>query len=201
MTELLDDRAVDDVLARVDGLLLLGGDDLDPATYGEAPHKKVRGVSAARDTTELAITRRALERGVPVLAYLSRPSVAERRPRRFTPAAHSRSARSRRARAARRRRWSARARGRSGARYPTRGRPRHHSAAAHRVITTRPCTTPERRCGSSHAPTTVSSRERSSRMPTDRGWSASSGIPRTPRPSTTTSRDSSTHWCARPRPG
>jgi putative glutamine amidotransferase len=68
MTESLDDTAVDDVLARVDGLLLLGGGDLDPASYGEVAHTKVYGVSSERDKTELAITRAAIERGMPVLA-------------------------------------------------------------------------------------------------------------------------------------
>jgi putative glutamine amidotransferase len=68
MTESLDAAAVDDVLARVDGLLLLGGGDLDPGTYGEEAHTKVYGVSDARDETELALTRAAVERGMPVLA-------------------------------------------------------------------------------------------------------------------------------------
>ena len=68
MTESLDDTAVDEVLARVDGLLLLGGGDLDPATYGEQVHTKFYGVSDARDDAELALTRAAIDRGMPVLA-------------------------------------------------------------------------------------------------------------------------------------
>jgi putative glutamine amidotransferase len=68
MTETLDAAAVDDVLTRVDGLLLLGGGDLDPSTYGEAAHTKVYGVSDARDETELALIRAAIGRGMPVLA-------------------------------------------------------------------------------------------------------------------------------------
>ena len=68
MTEALDGAAVDDLLARVDGLLLLGGGDLDPATYGETAHTKVYGVSEERDASELALTRAAIQRGVPVLA-------------------------------------------------------------------------------------------------------------------------------------
>ena len=68
MTESLDASDVDAVLARVDGVLLLGGGDLDPATYRAEAHTKVYGVSEARDATELALTRAALGRRVPVLA-------------------------------------------------------------------------------------------------------------------------------------
>jgi gamma-glutamyl-gamma-aminobutyrate hydrolase PuuD len=68
MTESLDTHAVDDVLARVDGLLLLGGGDLAPSTYGEEAHTRVYGVSDARDEAELALTRAAIDRGLPVLA-------------------------------------------------------------------------------------------------------------------------------------
>src|SRR5260370_20248902 len=51
----LDGDAVADVLARVDGLLLIGGGDLDPATYGAPATDTVYGVSAARDAAELAL--------------------------------------------------------------------------------------------------------------------------------------------------
>lgn len=64
----LDDEAVDDVLARVDGLLLIGGGDLDPATYGEPATETVYGVSAARDAAELALVRAAITRALPTLA-------------------------------------------------------------------------------------------------------------------------------------
>jgi putative glutamine amidotransferase len=64
----LDVDAVDDVLARVDGLLLVGGGDLDPATYDDATSDTVYGVSAARDACELALIRAAIARGLPTLA-------------------------------------------------------------------------------------------------------------------------------------
>jgi putative glutamine amidotransferase len=64
----LDDDAVDDVLTRVDGLLLAGGGDLDPATYGDAATDTVYGVSAARDACELALMRAAIAQGLPTLA-------------------------------------------------------------------------------------------------------------------------------------
>jgi putative glutamine amidotransferase len=52
-------------LASMDGLLLPGGADLDPALYGEEPHPTV-AVEGARDDLELAAWSAARERGVPV---------------------------------------------------------------------------------------------------------------------------------------
>ena len=55
------------VLARLDGLLLPGGADIHPRTYGAATvHPTVR-IDAARDAVELALCRAALGAGVPVL--------------------------------------------------------------------------------------------------------------------------------------
>ena len=51
--------------AGMDGLLLPGGADLDPALYGEEPHPAV-AVEAARDDLELAAWSAARERGVPI---------------------------------------------------------------------------------------------------------------------------------------
>lgn len=62
------DADADALLARFDGLLLLGGGDLDPATYGQAPSTTVYGVDADRDAAELALTRAAQRRGLPLLA-------------------------------------------------------------------------------------------------------------------------------------
>jgi len=61
------DEAVE-LLGRVDGLLLLGGGDLDPATYGAARHDATAGVDAGRDACELTVLEAALELGVPTLA-------------------------------------------------------------------------------------------------------------------------------------
>jgi putative glutamine amidotransferase len=56
-------------LARgLDGLLLTGGGDVDPALYGEPPHPTVADVAPARDTVETAALRIALDRRLPVLA-------------------------------------------------------------------------------------------------------------------------------------
>ncbi|HEY7623293.1 MAG TPA: gamma-glutamyl-gamma-aminobutyrate hydrolase family protein, partial [Solirubrobacteraceae bacterium] len=60
-------RDPDDVLDLIDGLILAGGADLDPATYGATPHPETRGTVPERDTFELVLARRALERDIPVL--------------------------------------------------------------------------------------------------------------------------------------
>jgi putative glutamine amidotransferase len=52
-------------LAEMDGLLLSGGADLDPALYGEEPHPTTV-VEAGRDALELEAWREARERNVPV---------------------------------------------------------------------------------------------------------------------------------------
>jgi putative glutamine amidotransferase len=57
-----------EVLQRVDGLMLLGGGDLDPATYGAERHDNVYGVDAERDAVELGLVKEAIARGMPVLA-------------------------------------------------------------------------------------------------------------------------------------
>jgi putative glutamine amidotransferase len=56
------------VLDSVAGLVLTGGEDVDPARYGEKRHEKVRNVNVARDATEAALIEEAQARGTPVLA-------------------------------------------------------------------------------------------------------------------------------------
>lgn len=53
----------------VDGLLLTGGGDIDPARFGEAPHAKTDLISGERDELELErVTRQAIDTGLPLLA-------------------------------------------------------------------------------------------------------------------------------------
>jgi putative glutamine amidotransferase len=61
------EREPDGVLDIIDGLILAGGADIDPASYGEQPHAETRGTVPARDAFELALARRALERDIPLL--------------------------------------------------------------------------------------------------------------------------------------
>jgi putative glutamine amidotransferase len=57
----------DALLDLIDGLMLAGGSDVDPASYGARPHRETRGTSPERDRFELALTHRAIERELPVL--------------------------------------------------------------------------------------------------------------------------------------
>jgi putative glutamine amidotransferase len=57
----------DELLDRLDGLMLAGGADLGPDTYGAEPDPHTVGVVPERDAFELALTRRALERDLPFL--------------------------------------------------------------------------------------------------------------------------------------
>jgi len=56
------------VLDAVAGLVLSGGEDVDPSRYGETPHPELGPVNCARDETELALLARARELGLPTLA-------------------------------------------------------------------------------------------------------------------------------------
>ena len=58
----------DAILDVVSGLVLTGGEDVDPARYGAAPHPRLGTVHAERDATELAFLDGARERRMPTLA-------------------------------------------------------------------------------------------------------------------------------------
>ena len=51
----------------LDGLMLCGGADIDPSSYGAEPHPETKGTVPERDAFEIALTRAALERDVPLL--------------------------------------------------------------------------------------------------------------------------------------
>jgi len=56
------------IVARVDGIMLTGGGDVDPMLYGEAPHATFQAAEADRDAFEIALTRAAIAAEVPFLA-------------------------------------------------------------------------------------------------------------------------------------
>lgn len=64
----LREEALDDLLDAVDGLLLSGGPDIDPAAYGQAPHPCLGPTEPRLDAFELALARAADRRGTPLLA-------------------------------------------------------------------------------------------------------------------------------------
>ncbi|MCU0265195.1 MAG: gamma-glutamyl-gamma-aminobutyrate hydrolase family protein [Actinomycetia bacterium] len=56
-----------EVLHLLDGLLLAGGADVDPARYGAAPHPETAGLRPERDAGELALLGAVLDADLPVL--------------------------------------------------------------------------------------------------------------------------------------
>jgi putative glutamine amidotransferase len=61
-------EAVEETLDAVDGLVLSGGIDIDPAAYGAQAHHTTDEPQVGRDAGELALLSGALERDMPVLA-------------------------------------------------------------------------------------------------------------------------------------
>jgi putative glutamine amidotransferase len=57
----------DMLLDLIDALVLAGGADVDPASYGAEPHAKTLGTVPERDAFEVALARRAMERDMPFL--------------------------------------------------------------------------------------------------------------------------------------
>jgi putative glutamine amidotransferase len=65
---LLDADEADSMLEGMQGLLLTGGEDLDPRHYGAVAHPTVSDIHAQRDAFELALVRAAFARRLPTLA-------------------------------------------------------------------------------------------------------------------------------------
>lgn len=63
----VDPEIASSVLHSLDGLVITGGYDLDPAAYGRQPHIATDEPRLARDRWEFALLRAALDRGLPVL--------------------------------------------------------------------------------------------------------------------------------------
>jgi putative glutamine amidotransferase len=56
-----------DLVARLDAVLLAGGEDVDPANYGASPTPQLGAIDPHRDAFELALTADAIQGGVPLL--------------------------------------------------------------------------------------------------------------------------------------
>lgn len=57
----------DEALEALDGVVLPGGGDLDPRLYGEEPGDACYDVSHAQDELDLAVARRSIDAGLPLL--------------------------------------------------------------------------------------------------------------------------------------
>ena len=55
-------------LPRLDGLVWIGGGDIDPELHGEDMHETIYSLNPVRDDTELSLTRAALALDLPILA-------------------------------------------------------------------------------------------------------------------------------------
>ena len=62
-----DDATMAALLARVDGVMLAGGVDVEPARYDAEPHPTVQAPRPDRDSTELVLARLCADRDVPLL--------------------------------------------------------------------------------------------------------------------------------------
>ncbi len=56
-----------DLVDILDGLILPGGGDLDPSTYGGRAHETMYWIDAERDDMEIDLARRAVKMGLPTL--------------------------------------------------------------------------------------------------------------------------------------
>ena len=71
----VDGAIAEQVIGRLDGLILTGGKDVDPAAYGQQPHPATEEPANERDEWEFALLRAALDRRVPVLGICRGPQV------------------------------------------------------------------------------------------------------------------------------
>ena len=56
------------LIERLDGLIVTGGGDVDPALYGDAPHEETLPPQPHRDRFEFALLREAIDADLPFLA-------------------------------------------------------------------------------------------------------------------------------------
>jgi putative glutamine amidotransferase len=68
LPQAVDRSAADRLLDRFEGLLLIGGSDVDPARYGHPEDPACYGIDPERDAFELTLARAAVDRALPTLA-------------------------------------------------------------------------------------------------------------------------------------
>ncbi len=62
-----DDEYITEVLKSVDGIVLPGGSDIDPALYNSYPQKNLGDISPERDRWELKLLKKAIDLKKPIL--------------------------------------------------------------------------------------------------------------------------------------
>jgi len=73
-----DQDMLSSLVDHIDGLLIPGGNDMDPAAYGAERHPKSDAPDLPRDETEIALIRKCLEGGKPMLDL--RVTIAPQKP-------------------------------------------------------------------------------------------------------------------------
>jgi putative glutamine amidotransferase len=63
----VDEPSVDAIVGRLDGIVIAGGADVNPADYGHEPHETTDRPRLDRDRTERRLYRSARDNGLPVL--------------------------------------------------------------------------------------------------------------------------------------
>lgn len=69
------EQAVNAILDRVDGVLLTGGEDVEPSLYGQPRISQCGPPNVDRDKTEIALVKAARERRMPLLAICRGPQL------------------------------------------------------------------------------------------------------------------------------
>ena len=59
---------VDSAMKGLDGVMLTGGGDVDPAIYGEVPHSTFSPAEPGRDQFEIELVKRSREQHMPIFA-------------------------------------------------------------------------------------------------------------------------------------
>jgi len=68
LPQLGDDGVLADLLDRVTGVLIIGGPDVPPERYGEAPHEKTKPIAPEREKLDFRLLDELKTREVPTLA-------------------------------------------------------------------------------------------------------------------------------------
>lgn len=63
----IDNENIPQLLSTLDGILLAGGEDIDPYLYGDDPHVSGGNISPLRDSFEFDLCRQALDVDIPLL--------------------------------------------------------------------------------------------------------------------------------------
>jgi len=62
-----DAELASDLVSRIDGLVMSGGEDINPERYGEKPVNKTVVVNPVRDSSDFLLIDAATKRGIPIL--------------------------------------------------------------------------------------------------------------------------------------